>query len=102
MFLNVYSLYQLGMQIKPKITAKRFLNLWKEGGDQEYYTALMMDILRQFEKLQKSMTTLGDIETTQKALLKGGCRGGQGRPWDFFDAVNLISFCYLKLHVKRF
>jgi len=50
-----------------KSTVKGFLKLWKEGGDQEYYTALMMDILRQFEKLQKecqkSMTTLCDIET---------------------------------------
>jgi len=36
-----------------KSTAKGFLKLWKEDGDQEYYTALMMDILRQFEKLQK-------------------------------------------------
>lgn len=36
-----------------KSTVKGFLNLWKEGGDQEYYTALMMDIRHQFEKLQK-------------------------------------------------
>ncbi|XP_025413676.1 uncharacterized protein LOC112685865 [Sipha flava] len=56
-----------------KSVAKGFLNLWKEGGDQEYYTALMMDILYQFEKLQKegqkSMTTLCDIETTKTAVL---------------------------------
>lgn len=53
---------------------KGFLNLWKEGGDKEYYTALMMDILHQFEKLQKegqkSMTTLCDIETTKIAVLE--------------------------------
>lgn len=57
-----------------KATVKGFFNLWKEGGDQEYYTALMMDILRQFEKLQKegqkSMTTLCDIETTKTAVLE--------------------------------
>ncbi|KAL4141599.1 hypothetical protein QTP88_004215 [Uroleucon formosanum] len=45
-----------------------------KGGDQEYYTAFMMDILRQFEKLQKqgqkSMTTLCDVETTKTEVLE--------------------------------
>lgn len=57
-----------------KSTVKGFLKLWKEGGDQQYYTALMMDILRQFEKLQKegqkSMTTLCDIETKKIEVLE--------------------------------
>lgn len=58
-----------------KTTAKGFLKLWKEGGDQEYYTVIMIDVLRQFEKIskkkgQKSMTTLCDIETTKMGVLE--------------------------------
>lgn len=56
-----------------KATVNGFLKLWKEGGDQEYYTALMLDLLRLFEKLQKdsqkSMATLCDIEVSKTAAL---------------------------------
>jgi hypothetical protein len=52
-----------------RATAKGFLKLWEAGGQQEYLTALMMDLLRLFEKLQKdcqkSLTTLCDIEAAK-------------------------------------
>jgi len=52
-----------------RATAKGFLKLWEAGGQQEYLTALMMDLLRLFEKLQKdcqkSLTTLCDIEAVK-------------------------------------
>lgn len=34
-----------------KATARGFLRLWEDGGKQQYLTCLMMDILRQIEKL---------------------------------------------------
>ena len=56
-----------------KATVSSFMKLWKEGGDQEYYTALMLDLLRLFEKLQKdsqkSMATLCDIEVSKATAL---------------------------------
>ncbi|KAE9527914.1 hypothetical protein AGLY_012738 [Aphis glycines] len=83
-----------------KSTAKGFLKLWKEGGDQEYYTALMMDILRQFEKLQKqgqkSMTTLCDVETTKTevleslTLIKSNCFPG-GKEEDLKNKIYNIT-----------
>ena len=56
-----------------KATVSGFMKLWKEGGDQEYHTALMLDLLRLFEKLQKdsqkSMATLCDIAVSKATAL---------------------------------
>lgn len=54
---------------KEKAMVRGFLKLWEEDGDQIFYTALMMDLLRLFERFQKdgqkSMVTLCDIETSK-------------------------------------
>lgn len=55
-----------------KATARGFLRLWKDGGEQQHLTCLMMDVLRHFEKLQKdcqkSMITLSDMELSKKIV----------------------------------
>ncbi|KAL4144148.1 hypothetical protein QTP88_006374 [Uroleucon formosanum] len=52
---------------KEKAIVRGFLKVWEEDGDQIFYTALIMDLLRLFERFQKdgqkSMVTLCDIKT---------------------------------------
>ena len=38
---------------KEKTMVRGFLKVWEEDGDQIFYTVLMMDLLRLFEKFQK-------------------------------------------------
>lgn len=56
-----------------KATARGFMRLWQKEGDQQLLTSLMLDILRQIERLQKesqrSMVTLPDIETTKEIIV---------------------------------
>lgn len=56
-----------------KATAKRFLRLWKDDGEQQHLTCLMMDILRHIEKLQKdsqkSKIIMTDIELSKKVAV---------------------------------
>ncbi|KAE9524081.1 hypothetical protein AGLY_015446 [Aphis glycines] len=58
---------------KEKAIVRGFLKLWKEDGDQLFYTALMMDVLRLFKRFQKdgqkSMVTLCDIETSKNIAI---------------------------------
>lgn len=59
--------------IKEKAIVRGFLKVWEEDGDQIFYTALMMDLLRLFERFQKdgqkSMVTLCDIETSKNLAI---------------------------------
>lgn len=58
---------------KEKAIVKGFLKLWKEDGDQLFYTSLMMDLLRIFKNFQKdgqkSMVTICDIETSKNIAI---------------------------------
>ena len=58
---------------KEKAKVQGFLKIWKENGDQEYFTALMLDLLSVVEKLEKdcqrSMITLCDIEISKKIAI---------------------------------
>lgn len=58
---------------KEKVMVREFFKLWKENGDQLFYTFLMMDLLRLFEKFQtdsqKLMITLCDIETSKNITI---------------------------------
>jgi len=56
-----------------KATAKGFLRTWKNDGEQQHLTCLMMDILRHTEKLQKdsqkSKIIMTDIELSKKVAV---------------------------------
>jgi len=56
-----------------KTTAKGFLRTWKNNGEQQHLTCLMMDILRHIEKLQKdsqkSKIIMTDIELSKKVAV---------------------------------
>ncbi|KAL4148449.1 hypothetical protein QTP88_002689 [Uroleucon formosanum] len=56
-----------------KATAKGFLRTWKNDGEQQHLTCLMMDILRHIEKLQKdsqkSKIIMTDIELSKKVAV---------------------------------
>lgn len=58
---------------KEKAMVRGFLKVWEEDGDQIFYTALMIDLLRLFERFQKdgqkSIVTLCDIETSKNIAI---------------------------------